>query len=131
MGSPPKEEASEVRFEPRAEVKVKGPGKHRDMKCHLAGGKVLEFVQDVQRYQRDIVGLTSTHTLGLERGWTIHYFFDPFFWADWRAGWCGLAYCPTAQLPHVGAHPGEQEGCVPAREERRTPPRVEPRIQEE
>ncbi|KAI3375033.1 hypothetical protein L3Q82_021548 [Scortum barcoo] len=42
------------------------------------GGKEPELVQEVERYQLEIVGLTSTHSLGsgtqlLERGWTLHY----------------------------------------------------------
>ncbi|KAI3362127.1 hypothetical protein L3Q82_012456 [Scortum barcoo] len=43
------------------------------------GGKEPELVREVERYRRlEIVGLTSTHSLGsgtqlLERGWTLHY----------------------------------------------------------
>ncbi|KAI3374382.1 hypothetical protein L3Q82_006210 [Scortum barcoo] len=42
------------------------------------GGKEPELVREVERYQLEIVGLTSTHSLGsgtqlLERGWTLHY----------------------------------------------------------
>ena len=42
------------------------------------GGKEPELVQEVERYRLEIVGLTSTHSLGsgtqlLERGWTLHY----------------------------------------------------------
>ncbi|KAI3373268.1 hypothetical protein L3Q82_006570 [Scortum barcoo] len=48
------------------------------MECHLAGGKEPELVREVERYRLEIVGLTSTHSLGsgtqlLERGWTLHY----------------------------------------------------------
>ncbi|KAI3362719.1 hypothetical protein L3Q82_001784 [Scortum barcoo] len=52
---------------------------NRDMECHLAlGGKEPELVWEVERYQLEIVGLTSMHSLGsgiqlLERGWTLHY----------------------------------------------------------
>ncbi|KAI3351047.1 hypothetical protein L3Q82_005591 [Scortum barcoo] len=51
---------------------------NRDMECHLAGGKEPELVREVERYRLEIVGLTSTHSLGsgtqlLERGWTLHY----------------------------------------------------------
>ncbi|KAI3375752.1 hypothetical protein L3Q82_004050 [Scortum barcoo] len=52
---------------------------NRDMECHLTGGKEPELVREVERYcQLEIVGLTSTHSLGsgtqlLERGWTLHY----------------------------------------------------------
>ncbi|KAI3376974.1 hypothetical protein L3Q82_000211 [Scortum barcoo] len=43
------------------------------------GGKEPELVrEEVERYRLEIVGLTSTHSLGsgtqlLERGWTLHY----------------------------------------------------------
>ncbi|KAI3353788.1 hypothetical protein L3Q82_005012 [Scortum barcoo] len=42
------------------------------------GGRSLSFVREVERYRLEIVGLTSTHSLGsgtqlLERGWTLHY----------------------------------------------------------
>uniref|UniRef100_A0A671U0G4 Endonuclease/exonuclease/phosphatase domain-containing protein n=1 Tax=Sparus aurata TaxID=8175 RepID=A0A671U0G4_SPAAU len=48
------------------------------MECPLAGGKEPELVWEVERYQLEIVGLTSTHSLGsgtqlLERGWTLFY----------------------------------------------------------
>ncbi|KAI3375764.1 hypothetical protein L3Q82_003730 [Scortum barcoo] len=48
------------------------------MECHLTGGKEPELVREVERYRLEIVGLTSTHSLGsgtqlLERGWTLHY----------------------------------------------------------
>ncbi|KAI3356804.1 hypothetical protein L3Q82_003464 [Scortum barcoo] len=41
-------------------------------------GKELKLVREVERYRLEIVGLTSTHSLGsgtqlLERGWTLHY----------------------------------------------------------
>ncbi|KAI3357846.1 hypothetical protein L3Q82_016236, partial [Scortum barcoo] len=41
-------------------------------------GKEPELVREVERYRLEIVGLTSTHSLGsgtqlLERGWTLHY----------------------------------------------------------
>ena len=42
------------------------------------GGKEPELVGEVERYRLDIVGLTSTHSLGsgtqpLERGWTLYF----------------------------------------------------------
>uniref|UniRef100_A0A671V6D7 Endonuclease/exonuclease/phosphatase domain-containing protein n=1 Tax=Sparus aurata TaxID=8175 RepID=A0A671V6D7_SPAAU len=48
------------------------------MECHLTGGEGPELVQLVERYRLEIVGLTSTHSLGsgtqlLERGWTLFY----------------------------------------------------------
>ncbi|KAI3353176.1 hypothetical protein L3Q82_019728, partial [Scortum barcoo] len=54
----------------------------RDMECHtsLGGGKEPELKcgRLRERYRLEIVGLTSTHSLGsgtqlLERGWTLHY----------------------------------------------------------
>ena len=41
-------------------------------------GKEPELVQEVERYRLEIVGLTSTHSLGsgaqlLERGWTLFH----------------------------------------------------------
>uniref|UniRef100_A0A3B5B7Z8 Ig-like domain-containing protein n=1 Tax=Stegastes partitus TaxID=144197 RepID=A0A3B5B7Z8_9TELE len=44
----------------------------------LMGEKESELVWEVERYQLDIVGLTSTHSLGsgtqlLERGWMLHF----------------------------------------------------------
>ncbi|KAK7881169.1 hypothetical protein WMY93_029578 [Mugilogobius chulae] len=41
-------------------------------------GKEPELVREVERFRLDIVGLTSTHSLGsgtitLERGWTLHF----------------------------------------------------------
>lgn len=48
------------------------------MEYHLAGRKTPELVQEVERYQREIVGLTSMPSMGsgtqlLERSWTLHY----------------------------------------------------------
>ncbi len=45
---------------------------------YLTGGKEPELVREVERYQLEIVGLTSTHSLGsgtqlLEKGWTLFY----------------------------------------------------------
>ncbi|KAI3355946.1 hypothetical protein L3Q82_004492 [Scortum barcoo] len=42
------------------------------------GGRSLKLVREVERYRLEIVGLTSTHSLGsgtqlLERDWTLHY----------------------------------------------------------
>ena len=42
------------------------------------GGKEPELVREVERYQLDLVGLTSTHSVGsgtklLERGWTLFF----------------------------------------------------------
>ena len=42
------------------------------------GGKESELVREIERYQLEIVGLTSTHCLGsgtqlLEKGWTLFH----------------------------------------------------------
>ena len=42
------------------------------------GGKEWELVQEVERYRLDLVGLTSTHSIGsgsklLDRGWTLFF----------------------------------------------------------
>ncbi|KAI3371762.1 hypothetical protein L3Q82_024311 [Scortum barcoo] len=81
------------------------------------GGKEPELVREVERYRLEIVGLTSTHSLGsgtqlLERGWTLHY--SGVAQGERRGGWCGLAYSSPAQPPCVGVHPGEREGRFPA-----------------
>ncbi|KAI3359899.1 hypothetical protein L3Q82_014257, partial [Scortum barcoo] len=72
------------------------------------GGKEPELVREVERYRLEIVGLTSTHSLGsgtqlLERGWTLHY--SGVAQGERRRGWCGLAYSSPAQPPCVGVHP--------------------------
>ena len=46
------------------------------MECDFSGGKELELVLEVQQYDLDIVGLTSTHCTGpgtkvLERSWSL------------------------------------------------------------
>ncbi|KAL7866069.1 hypothetical protein SRHO_G00113160 [Serrasalmus rhombeus] len=53
-------------------------------------GKEPELVHEVERYRLDIVGLTSTHSLGsgsnlLERGWTL-FFSGVAHGERWRAG---------------------------------------------
>ncbi|KAI3375230.1 hypothetical protein L3Q82_021733, partial [Scortum barcoo] len=63
------------------------------------GGKEPELVREVERYRLEIVGLTSTHSLGsgtqlLERGWTLHY---SGVAQGERRSWCGLA-CIAPQL---------------------------------
>ncbi|KAI3356522.1 hypothetical protein L3Q82_017729 [Scortum barcoo] len=60
------------------------------------GGKEPELVQrEVERYRLEIVGLTSTHSLGLgsgtqllERGWTLHY--SGVAQGELAASWCGI-----------------------------------------
>ncbi|KAI3351390.1 hypothetical protein L3Q82_020198 [Scortum barcoo] len=71
------------------------------------GGKEPELVQMGRlrgRYRLEIVGLTSTHSLGsgtqlLERGWTLHY--SGVAQGERRRSWCGLAYSSPAQPPCV------------------------------
>ena len=58
-------------------------------------GKERELVEEVERYRLDIVGLTSTHSLGsgtqvLERGWTLFFYRLPG--EVFRA-------CPTGRKP--------------------------------
>ncbi len=78
-------------------------------------GKEPELVREVERYQLEIVGITSTHSLGsgttlLERGWTLYFSGVGstlvVLWFPWweAAGWCGIAHSPPAQLPCVGVH---------------------------
>ena len=55
-----------------------GDSSHGDMECQLARGKAPELVREVKRYQLEIVGLASMHSLDsrtelLERGWTLFY----------------------------------------------------------
>lgn len=54
------------------------PSGYRDLECHLTWGKEPEFVQEVERYWLQIVGLTSTHHMGsgtqlLRRCWILNY----------------------------------------------------------
>ncbi|KAI3373811.1 hypothetical protein L3Q82_021970 [Scortum barcoo] len=78
------------------------------------GGKEPELVREVERYRLEIVGLTSTHSLGsgtqlLERGWTLHYSGVAQGERRRRAG-VGLLIAPSsAQPPCVGVHSGVSE----------------------
>ncbi|KAI3352981.1 hypothetical protein L3Q82_019556 [Scortum barcoo] len=90
---------------------------NRDMECHLAGGKEPELVREVERYRLEIVGLTSTHSLGsgtqlLERAGPSTTLELPR--VSGGGSWCGLAYSSPAQPPCVGVHSGEREGRFPA-----------------
>ena len=74
-------------------------------------GKEPELVREVERYWLEIVGLTSTHSLGsgtqlLERGWTL------FCSGVAAVSWCGLAYSSPSQPSCAGVLPGEREGCL-------------------
>ncbi|KAI3371390.1 hypothetical protein L3Q82_023987 [Scortum barcoo] len=76
------------------------------------GGKEPELVREVERYRLEIVGLTSTHSLGsgtqlLERGWTLHY--SGVAQGERRRAGVGLPYSSPAQPPCVGVHSGERE----------------------
>ncbi len=51
-------------------------GKGRDLGVILLVGKGPELLREVERYQLDILGLTSTHSAGsgtklLQRSWTL------------------------------------------------------------
>ncbi|KAI3353680.1 hypothetical protein L3Q82_004925 [Scortum barcoo] len=77
------------------------------------GGKEPELVREVERYRLEIVGLTSTHSLGsgtqlLERGWTLHY--SGVAQGERRRAGVGLLIALPAQPPRVGVQPGEREG---------------------
>ncbi|KAI3352586.1 hypothetical protein L3Q82_005521 [Scortum barcoo] len=66
------------------------------------GGKEPELVREVERYRLEIVGLTSTHSLGsgtqlLERDWTLHY--SGVAQGERRRAGVGLLIAP--QLSHV------------------------------
>ena len=59
-----------------------GPGQHRlslgTWNVTKLAGKEPELVREVERYQLDLVGLTSTHSVGsgtelLDRGWTLSF----------------------------------------------------------
>ncbi|KAI3363166.1 hypothetical protein L3Q82_011819 [Scortum barcoo] len=68
------------------------------------GGKEPELVREVERYRLEIVGLTSTHSLGsgtqlLERGWTLHY--SGVAQGERRRAGVGLLIAP--QLPSSAA----------------------------
>ena len=65
------------------------------------GGKEPELVREVERYRLEIVGLTSTHSLGsgtqlLERGWTL--FYSGVARSERRRAGVGLLIAP--QLSH-------------------------------
>ncbi|KAK3543152.1 hypothetical protein QTP70_011945 [Hemibagrus guttatus] len=61
------------------------------------GGKEPELVREVERYRLEIVGLTSTHSLGsgtqlLERGWSLFYSGVPY--GQRRRAGVGLLIAP-------------------------------------
>ncbi|KAK3535249.1 hypothetical protein QTP70_005957 [Hemibagrus guttatus] len=84
----------------------RGPRRPKPWKKNLAfgtwnvtslGGKEPELVREVERYQLEIVGLASTHSLGsgtqlLERGWTL--FFSGVPHGERRRAGVGLLIAP-------------------------------------
>ncbi|KAI3364639.1 hypothetical protein L3Q82_011422, partial [Scortum barcoo] len=82
------------------------------------GGKEPELVREVERYRLEIVGLTSTHSLGsgtqlLERGWTLHYS-GVAQGERRRAGVACLLIAPQLSRHVLEFTPGEREGRFPA-----------------
>ncbi|KAI3363710.1 hypothetical protein L3Q82_001324 [Scortum barcoo] len=76
------------------------------------GGRSLSSCAEVERYRLEIVGLTSTHSLGsgtqlLERGWTLHY--SGVAQGERRRAGVGLLIAPQLSRQCVGVHPGERE----------------------
>ncbi|KAK5604392.1 hypothetical protein CRENBAI_018393 [Crenichthys baileyi] len=72
----------------------------RHVECYLAGGKEPELVREVERYRLEIVGLTSTHSVGLwnpspgEGGLA-----SLLLWSGPRgeaAGWLGVCLFPPS-----------------------------------
>ena len=88
----------------------------RDMEFHLTGGERAWTSAEVEQYRLEIIGLTSTHSLGWNP--TPWERLDSLLlWSCLRweaASWCGLAHISPAQPPCVGVLPGEQEGHFPA-----------------
>jgi len=83
------------------------------------GGKDPELVRKVERYQLDIVGLTSTQNTGssgtrlLEKGWTLPISGVAHFWScpGWEApGGSRDTHEPLAERCCVGFFLGEWEG---------------------
>ena len=78
-------------------------------------GKEPELVREVERYELDMVGLTSTHSTGsgtklLERGWTLHFSGVAKGVSD------GDTHKSPAERRCVGVLPGEREGRLHATE---------------
>ncbi|KAI3364815.1 hypothetical protein L3Q82_000925 [Scortum barcoo] len=68
------------------------------------GGRSLSSCGEVERYRLEIVGLTSTHSLGsgtqlLERGWTLHY--SGVAQGERRRAGVGLLIAPQLSYCHV------------------------------
>ncbi|KAI3377917.1 hypothetical protein L3Q82_009047, partial [Scortum barcoo] len=82
------------------------------------GGRSLSSCEEVERYRLEIVGLTSTHSLGsgtqlLERGWTLHY--SGVAQGERRRAGVGLLIAPQLSRHVLEFTPvNEQEGRFPA-----------------
>ncbi|KAI3351303.1 hypothetical protein L3Q82_005849 [Scortum barcoo] len=81
------------------------------------GGKEPELsVREVERYRLEIVGLTSTHSLGsgtqlLERGWTLHY--SGVAQGERRRAGVGLLIAPQLSRHVLEFTPVKQRGSLP------------------
>uniref|UniRef100_A0AAR2JPA7 Endonuclease/exonuclease/phosphatase domain-containing protein n=1 Tax=Pygocentrus nattereri TaxID=42514 RepID=A0AAR2JPA7_PYGNA len=74
-------------------------------------GKEPELVREVERYRLDIVGLTSTHSLGsgsnlLERGWTL--FFSGVAHGERRRAGVGFLIAPRLGACMLGFSPVDE-----------------------
>ncbi|KAI3371860.1 hypothetical protein L3Q82_006739 [Scortum barcoo] len=83
---------------------------------HLGGGKEPELVREVERYRLEIVGLTSTHSLGsgtqlLERGWTLHY--SGVAQGERRRAGVGLLIAPQLSRHVLEFTPVNARGSLP------------------
>ena len=81
------------------------------------GGKEPELVREAERYRLEIVGLTSTHSLGsgtqlLERGWTL--FYSGVARSERLRAGVGLLIAPQLSCHVLAFSPGEREGRFPA-----------------
>ncbi|KAI3359972.1 hypothetical protein L3Q82_014302 [Scortum barcoo] len=80
------------------------------------GGKEPELVREVERYRLEIVGLTSTHSLGsgtqlLERGWTLHY--SGVAQGERRRAGVGLLIAPQLSRHVLEFTPVSTRGSLP------------------
>ncbi|KAK5858519.1 hypothetical protein PBY51_002652 [Eleginops maclovinus] len=80
------------------------------------GGKEPELVREVERYQLDLVGLTSTHSVGsgtllLDKGWTL--FFSGVAQSCEAPSGCGDTHKPPVECRFVGVYPSGREGRLP------------------
>lgn len=85
------------------------------MEYHLVGRKTLELVWEVERYQHEIVGLTSMHSMSsttqlLSRSWTLHY--SEVAQGELRQAGVGLLIAPQLSC-HVLAFTPVIERVIP------------------